>query len=98
MKPRRKVEETIRKKLRFTASSTLHDRFLTDVLHAQEESLHAQPALRETGLRRIVMRSPFLKTVSVAAVIAIAAIAVTFWVKLSPPAYDVEQTYEALQN
>jgi tetratricopeptide (TPR) repeat protein len=98
MKPRRKVEESIRKKLRFSAGSILHDRFLADVLQAQEESKQTQPALHGTGIRRIIMRSPIMKSASVAAAIAIAALAVTFWVKSSPPAYAVEQTYEALQN
>ena len=37
MKPKKKVEDAIRKKLRFTAAATLRDRWLTDVMNAQEE-------------------------------------------------------------
>jgi tetratricopeptide (TPR) repeat protein len=98
MKPRNKVEETIRKRLRFTAGSTLRDRFLADVLHAQEESKQTGPVLHGAGVRRIIMKSPIMKLASVAAVIAVAALAITFWVKLSSPAYAISQTVEALAN
>jgi len=96
MKPKDKVAELIRKKLRFTAGSTLRDRFLADVLHAHEESRPTAPARYGTGIGRIVMRSPLMKPVSVAAVIAVAVLSITISVKLSPPAYALEQTYKAL--
>lgn len=44
------------------------------------------------------MRSPFMKPFSVAAVIAMAVLSITFWDKWSPSAYAIAQTYEALQN
>ncbi len=98
MKPRNKVEETIRGRLRFTAGSTLRDRLLTDVMNAQEEFKAKRPALHELGIRRRIMRSPIARVTSVAALIAVAVLSMTLWSKFSTPAYAVEDTYKALQN
>lgn len=98
MKPKKKVENAIRKKLRFTAAATLRDRWLTDVLNAQEEANGITPALYEPFIGRTIMRSPIVKLTSVAAVIAVAVLSITFWGKLSSPAYAIEQTFEALQK
>ncbi len=98
MKPQRKVEETIRGKLRFTAGAMLYDRLLTEVTHAQEESRKTEPARPEPVIRRIAMRSATAKLASAAAVIIVAALSITLWVKLSTPAYALDQTVEALQN
>lgn len=98
MKPKRKVEEAIRGKLRFTAGSTLRDRLLAEVMNAQEELTETRPTLHEPGIRRRIMRSPIVKLTSVAAVIAVAALAILFWTGSSTPAYALEQTFEALQN
>ena len=53
MKPKKKVENTIRRKLRFTAAATLRDRWWTDVLNAQEEANGITPALHEPFLARL---------------------------------------------
>ncbi len=98
MKPKKKVEQTIRGKLRFTAGATFRDRLLTDVMNAREESNEMRPALHEPGTRRTFMRSPAAKLTSIAAVIAVAALSIVFWGRLSTPAYAIEQTVEALQN
>jgi hypothetical protein len=98
MKPKKKVEEAIRSKLRFTAGSTLRDRLLTEVMNAQEESTGIRPALRGPGIGRRIMRSRIARVTSVAAVIAVAALSLTFWSRLGTPAYAIEQTVEALQN
>ena len=98
MKPKKKVEQTIRGKLRFTAGATFRDRLLTDVMNAREESNEMRPALHEPGIRRTFMRNPVAKLTSIAAVIAVAALSIVFWGRLSTPAYAIEQTVEALQN
>jgi tetratricopeptide (TPR) repeat protein len=98
MNPRNRVEETIRKRLRFTAGSTLRNRFLADVLRAQEQSKQTESAPHGAGLRRIIMQSPITRPASVAALIAVAVLSVSFWVRLSPAAYALEQTFQALQN
>lgn len=98
MKPKKKVEKAIRGKLRFIASPTFRDRLLTDVMNAREESNEMRPALHEPGIRRTFMRSPVAKLTSIAAVIAVAALSIVFWGRLSTPAYAIEQTVEALQN
>jgi tetratricopeptide (TPR) repeat protein len=98
MKPRKKVEKAIRGKLRFTAGATFRDRLLTDVMNAREESNEMRPALHEPGIRRTFMRSSVAKLTSIAAVVAVAALSIVFWGRLSTPAYAIEQTVEALQN
>jgi tetratricopeptide (TPR) repeat protein len=98
MKPRKNVEETIRQKLRCTAEPAFRHRLLTDVMHAQRQSNETAPALRQAGLRRTIMRSPIVKLASVAAVIAVAALAISLLPRVTTPAYAIEQTYQALQN
>lgn len=98
MKPKRKVEEAIRSKLRFTAGSTLRDRLLADVINAQEEFTRIGPALHEPGLRRRIMRSPIARVTSVAALIALAALSIVFWSKSGTSAYATEQTADALKS
>ena len=98
MKPKKKVEETIRDKLRFIAGPTLRDRLLTDVMNAREESNEMRPAVHGLDVRRRIMRNPIVKLTSVAAVIAVAAVSIVFWGRFSTPAYAIEQTVEALQN
>lgn len=44
------------------------------------------------------MRSPFMKPMSVATMIAVAVFSITFWARLSSPAYALEQTFKALQT
>lgn len=98
MKPKRKVEKAIREKLRFTACPTLRDRLLTDVMNAQEESTGIRPALHGPGIGRRIMRSRIAKLTSVAAMVAVAALAVTFWSRSSSSVYAIEDTVAALEN
>lgn len=44
------------------------------------------------------MKSRIIKLTSVAAVIALAVLSLTFWGRLSSPAYAIEQTVQALRN
>ena len=69
MKPKKKVEETIRGKLRFIAGSTFRGRLWTEVMNAQEESIRIRPASYEPGFGRTIMRSPITKIAIAAAVI-----------------------------
>jgi tetratricopeptide (TPR) repeat protein len=98
MKPKKRVEEAIRSKLRFTARSTLRDRLLTDVMNAQEESTQIRPVLCGPGIGRKIMKTRIARVTSVAALIAVAALSLMFWSRLGTPAYAIEQTVEALQN
>ncbi len=98
MKPKDKIEQTIEKKLRFTAGGMLRDRFLGDILRAREESRPPEPAPHPAGLVRAIMRSPIVRPVSIAAVIAGGVLAITFWGMLSSSAYAIDQTYKALQS
>ncbi len=68
------MEEALKKKLSFTASTTLHDRILDDVLEAQEDS-KTKSALSRPKIRRIIMKSPITK-LAAAAVIIIAVLIV----------------------
>ncbi|MBP7053802.1 MAG: hypothetical protein KBE65_22550 [Phycisphaerae bacterium] len=98
MKPKKKVEEAIRRKLRFTAGSTFRDRLWTEVMDTHQEFTSTRPALHEPDIRRRIMRNPIAKLTSVAAVIAVAALSFMFWGRFNTPAYAIEQTVEALQN
>jgi len=98
MKPKKKVEEAIRTKLRFTAGATLRDRLLTDVMNARDEFKGTRPVLYETGIRRRIMRSPIARLTSLAAVFAVAALSMLLWSRFSTSAYAIEDTYKALQN
>jgi hypothetical protein len=98
MKPKRKVEEAVREKLRFTAGSTFRDRLWTDVANTHEKSTKISPIFHESGLRRKLMKSPIVKLTSVAAVLAVATTSILFLSKFSQPAYALDQTVEALQK
>jgi len=76
MKPTDKMERAILTKLRFTAGSTLRDRFLADVLHAQEQCKQVKPALHEAGARRIIMKNSIVKLGIAAAIIAVLGIGI----------------------
>jgi hypothetical protein len=98
MKPKKTVEDAIRTRLRFTAGASLRQRWLTDVLDAQEELQGIRPALREPFTGRTIMRSRMIKLTSVAAVLSVGVLSVAFWGRLNAPAYAIEQTVQALQN
>lgn len=67
MKPIKGIEEAIRSKLNVAAGPALHDRVLTRVRHAKEQS-ETTPALRESTMRRTIMRSPITKLAAAAVV------------------------------
>lgn len=98
MKPKKKVEEVIRNRLRFTADSTLRDSLWAQVMQAHEEPRQTQSAHQEPILRRIVMRSTVMKLASAAAAIGVAVLSIGLWIQLSTPAYALDQTVEALKN
>ncbi|KPL13161.1 hypothetical protein AMJ85_00020 [candidate division BRC1 bacterium SM23_51] len=64
------MEETIKKKLNFTASAEMRDRILDDILKAQEKSKQTKSAIAEPNIGRIIMKSRIAK-LAVAAVIII---------------------------
>jgi len=98
MTPKRKMEQAIRGKLRFAAGTTLHDRLWTEVLRAREESAGTNPAHHGPTIRRIITKSLAAKAASAAAGIAVALLLVALWVRLSAPAYALDQTVTALQS
>lgn len=71
MRPTDNIEKAV-KKLNFTASTTLHDRILDDVLEAQEESIKTKSALSRPKIRSIIMKSRMGKLV--AAVVIVTAV------------------------
>ena len=73
MKPRETVEEAIRRKLRFTAASTLRDRWRKEVLQAQEELVKTSRVRREPTLRSTIMRNSYVK-LALAAVVILAVV------------------------
>ncbi len=77
MKPRETVEEAIRRKLRFTAASTLRDRWRKEVLQARDEHTKTSPALREPTLRSAIMKNSYVKLALAAVVILAVVLGVT---------------------
>lgn len=95
MKPKKKVEDAIRRKLRFSAAATLRDRWRAEVLDAQIQSRSVRHEFRSG---RILLRGPAARLLSAAAILVVAALSITLWVRLSTPAYALSQTVEALQS
>ncbi len=98
MKPADNLERTIKKDLNFSAGAELHDRMLNDVLKAQEKSRKANSAVTRPNLRRIIMKSPFTKLVTAAAVVLAVVLSITLINQTATPAWAIEQTIEALNN
>jgi len=71
MRSKDNVEETIKKKLSFTASVELHDRMLDEVLDTQEKSKKTRSAAFTPRIGRIIMKSPITKLAAAAAVIIV---------------------------
>ena len=98
MTPEDKTQEAIREHFRFVANDGLRRRMLDHVLQAQKSSRSTTQALGEPTIRRIAMKGLIAKSAVAAAVIVIAALALTLLPKLNTPAYAISQTVEALQN
>ena len=73
------MEEALKKKLSFTASSKMHDRILDAVLEAQEESKKTKSALTGPNIRSIIMKSRIIQLAAAAVII----IAVLFGLKFT---------------
>ena len=95
MKPTDNLEETIKKKLNFTASARLHDRMLDDVLNAQEKSKKTKSAATAPSLRRQIMKSPMTKLAAAAIIIIAVVLSISLMVRTTPVAYALGQTIEA---
>jgi len=98
MKPADNLEKSIKKDLNFSAGAELHDRMLDDVLKAQEKSIKTPSALARPNLRRIIMKSPFTKLATAAAVVLAIVLTITLINQTATPAWAIEQTIEALNN
>ncbi len=61
MKPEDNIEETIQKKLSFTAGAELRERMLKDVLNAHEKTWKTKSAGILPNLWNIIMKSPIIK-------------------------------------
>ncbi len=98
MRPKRKMEQALRRKLRFAAGARLHDRLWSEVLRAREESSGTEPARRRPTIRRIVTKSVAATAACVAAGLAVALLLVALWMRPAARAYALDQTVEALQS
>jgi hypothetical protein len=65
MKPNDNLEEMIRQKLSFSASDKLHNNLLNDVLNSQEKFTKTHSTVRQSNIRRIIMRSPVTKLAAI---------------------------------
>jgi hypothetical protein len=78
MKSEKNIEEAIKKKMSFTASTELHDRMLDDVMNAQEKSKKVKSAVTRLRLGRIIMKSSITKLAAAAAIIIAVSIGIHF--------------------
>jgi len=100
MRSKDNVEEAIKKKLSFAASSELHDRMLDDVLNAQEKSKKTT-AVTKPRIGRIIMKSSMTKLAAAAAIIIAIVLATNFMNKSMPTASAQEvlaQAKKAVSN
>jgi len=74
MRPADNVEDVIRKKMNFAASTKLHDRMLDDVLNAQEKSQKTESAFALPKIRRTIMKNPITKLAAAAVVTTVVAL------------------------
>ena len=78
------VEEAVKKKLSFTASTELHDRMLNDVLNAQENSKKTKSAEAGSRIGRIIMKSSITKLAAAAVIIIAITLSLNLWEKSIP--------------
>ncbi len=95
MRPTDNIEKAV-KKLSFTASTTLHDRILDDVLEAQEES-KTKSALSRPKIRRIIMKSRIGK-LAAAAVIVTAVVGGIYMLESTSTSVALGQVKAAMEN
>jgi hypothetical protein len=98
MKLTSNIEETIKKKLNFAASTEMHERILIDVINAQKDSRKAKSALDGPNIRSIIMKSPITRFAAAALIVIAAVSLITILDKSATPAYAIEQTIDALKN
>ena len=79
MRPVDNTEQIIKENLSFTASATMHDRILNDVLAAQEQAKKTKSGLAQANLWRTVMKSPLSKLATAAIVALACLIGLSLW-------------------
>jgi hypothetical protein len=97
MRHLKRVEKVIRERLHFAAGSNLHDRLLSQVLQAHEESKQATQAPREPLRRRIIMTSPIAKLAIAASIVVAVFIGIGHWGSAPNVAWaEVAQRFESV--
>jgi len=98
MKPADNIEETIKKELNFSAGAETHDRILSDVLQAHENSMKTKSASTMPNLGRQIMKSPITKLAAAAAIIiAISVVINPFGGSVSNVAWaDIAERFESV--
>jgi len=92
------AEQTIKKKLNFTASTRLHDKILPDVLAAQRESEISKSAIAEPNIGRTIMKSRITKLAAATVIVGAGILSIHLWDRSTPSAYAFVQTVEAMQG
>jgi len=88
------MEQDVRN-LRFTTRRALDERILADALAALDQTRISRSHAARTGGWRKIMRKHWAPLTTIAAVIAIAVVSLTFFNRSAAPAYAIEQTLEA---
>ena len=92
MRPAENIEKFI-KRVRFKASTQMHERTLKDALKAQEQSRKTKSAEIGPNIWRIIVKSRITKLTATAAIIVIAVLAINHFTSTSV-VYGVTEVLE----
>ncbi len=97
MTPKQKIKNLF-KKSSVTVDSKFDEKTLTAALSTLEKSHKTESTGLQTNPWRIIMNKPITKLATIAAVLLIAGLGITFLDKTTTPAWAIEDTIKALEN
>jgi hypothetical protein len=99
MKPPNDMEEAIKKKLNFAASTEMRQRILTDVMNAQEEAQKTKSTFIRTNIRSIIMKSTITKLAAAMIIVIVVGIGIYYFIgEVTTPAYGITDVPELFRK
>jgi len=86
--PEERIERLI-KKINVTPRAQMHDKALNDALAAQEEWKNEQSVILKPNVWRIIMKNRMTKFATVAAIVIVCVLSITFLDRTVTPAYGI---------
>ncbi|NIP28440.1 MAG: hypothetical protein GWN67_27575 [Phycisphaerae bacterium] len=97
MRPAENIEKFI-KRVRFRASTQMHERTLKDALEAQEKSRKTKSAEIGPNIWRIIMKSRITKLATAAVIVLAVVLSVTILNQTATPVWAIDQSIEAIDK